>query len=76
MMEILISTHNICWQGDSNEYLYFFGVIWKITSKLSTNNHLECFIGVFLFEPCHEKTCLQGFHPGKTQTTCAAIEAR
>ena len=26
-------------------------------------------------EPCHKKTCLQGFWPGKTQPACAATEA-
>ena len=27
------------------------------------------------FEPCHHKTCLRGFRPGKAQTACAATEA-
>ena len=57
-------------------FKYFFFLVMNgeiITLKFVKN-------GVFLqscqYEPRHEKTCLQGLRPGKTQTGLPATEAR
>ena len=47
-------------------YIQKFVFIANVDTKLGVIHHgLMC----LLFEPRHEKTCLQGFPPGKTQTS-------
>ena len=54
------------WSGDSKEYpqciLFFYGELKKIILIIKIPT-----ISVS-FEPRHEKTCLRGLQPGKTQT--------
>ena len=46
-------------------YLFFIFISFYCLSALTVSQNQEL---VTLYEPRHEKTCLRGFRPGKTQT--------